>query len=194
LLSRLQHTVHTTIVSPVLQGPASIVQSFPGNRTRPARTQHRTVFRPAPWSYQLGVAAGRAATPNRSPPNGAVIVTAPRLLGRSPSLLRLALWVWLLAPDRCGRYSRGRYSCGRYSWCRYSCGRYSWCRCSCRGVVPRAQFIQRGVRKPAPAYGAASPSSSSMRSSWLYLERRSERQGAPVLICPVQRPTARSAM
>ena len=35
---------------------------------------------------------------------------------------------------------------------------------------------------------------SSMRRSWLYLARRSERQGAPVLIWPVQRPTARSAM
>ena len=56
-------------------------------------------------------------------------------------------------------------------------------------------FIHGGVRKPGPAYGAVSaPSSSSMRSSWLYLERRSERHGAPVLICPVQRPTARSAM
>mmetsp|Transcript_25430 Transcript_25430/g.40664 ORF Transcript_25430/g.40664 Transcript_25430/m.40664 type:complete len:389 (-) Transcript_25430:289-1455(-) len=33
-----------------------------------------------------------------------------------------------------------------------------------------------------------------MRSSWLYLARRSERQGAPVLIWPVARPTARSAM
>ena len=33
-----------------------------------------------------------------------------------------------------------------------------------------------------------------MRSSWLYLARRSERHGAPVLIWPVHRPTARSAM
>ncbi len=32
------------------------------------------------------------------------------------------------------------------------------------------------------------------RRSWLYLARRSERQGAPVLICPVARPTTRSAM
>ena len=31
-------------------------------------------------------------------------------------------------------------------------------------------------------YMAAAPSSSSIRSSWLYLARRSERQGAPVLI------------
>jgi hypothetical protein len=30
--------------------------------------------------------------------------------------------------------------------------------------------------------------------TWLYLDRRSERQGAPVLIWPVDRPTAKSAM
>mmetsp|Transcript_5336 Transcript_5336/g.14340 ORF Transcript_5336/g.14340 Transcript_5336/m.14340 type:complete len:429 (+) Transcript_5336:208-1494(+) len=46
----------------------------------------------------------------------------------------------------------------------------------------------------SPAYTAFSPSSSSMRSSWLYLALRSERQGAPVLIWPVDRPTAKSAM
>ena len=33
-----------------------------------------------------------------------------------------------------------------------------------------------------PGYCATSPSSSSMRSSWLYLATRSERLGAPVLI------------
>mmetsp|Transcript_1513 Transcript_1513/g.5098 ORF Transcript_1513/g.5098 Transcript_1513/m.5098 type:complete len:263 (+) Transcript_1513:1590-2378(+) len=59
---------------------------------------------------------------------------------------------------------------------------------------PVYSFIHRGVRKPAPAYGAEAPSSSSMRSSWLYFASRSDRQGAPVLICPVLRPTARSAM
>ena len=32
------------------------------------------------------------------------------------------------------------------------------------------------------------------KRTWLYLARRSERQGAPVLIWPVARPTARSAM
>jgi len=41
---------------------------------------------------------------------------------------------------------------------------------------------------------AAEPSSSSMRSSWLYLQIRSVRQTDPVLICPVQLPTTRSAM
>uniref|UniRef100_H3G5Q2 Uncharacterized protein n=1 Tax=Phytophthora ramorum TaxID=164328 RepID=H3G5Q2_PHYRM len=34
----------------------------------------------------------------------------------------------------------------------------------------------------------------SIRRSWLYLARRSERHGAPVLIWPALRPTARSAM
>eukprot|EP01139_Manchomonas_bermudensis_P001987 Amastigsp_a3406_21.p5 type:complete len:113 gc:universal Amastigsp_a3406_21:75-413(+) len=33
-----------------------------------------------------------------------------------------------------------------------------------------------------------------MRMSWLYLARRSERHGAPVLIWPVPSPTTRSAM
>merc|ERR1740123_2940776 len=53
---------------------------------------------------------------------------------------------------------------------------------------------QKGVRKFAPAKYALFPSSSSMRSNWLYLARRSLRQGAPVLIRPVLRPTTRSAM
>jgi len=46
-------------------------------------------------------------------------------------------------------------------------------------------------RKFAPAYGAAN--SSSMRSSWLYLQRRSERHGAPVFRWPVPSATVRSA-
>ena len=41
---------------------------------------------------------------------------------------------------------------------------------------------------------ALSPSSSSMRSSWLYLAIRSERAGEPVLICPPFVATARSAI
>src|SRR6185437_3740453 len=45
-----------------------------------------------------------------------------------------------------------------------------------------------------PAYLAAAPSSSSMRSSWLYLHTRSVRLAEPVLICPAAVPTARSAM
>merc|ERR1719382_940365 len=53
---------------------------------------------------------------------------------------------------------------------------------------------QKGVRKFAPAKYALFPHSSSMRSNWLYLARRSERHGAPVLIWPVLRPTAKSAM
>mmetsp|Transcript_6279 Transcript_6279/g.10597 ORF Transcript_6279/g.10597 Transcript_6279/m.10597 type:complete len:220 (+) Transcript_6279:14-673(+) len=51
-----------------------------------------------------------------------------------------------------------------------------------------------GRRNCAPVYTAVSPHSSSIRSSWLYFARRSERQGAPVLIWPVLRPTAKSAM
>lgn len=39
-----------------------------------------------------------------------------------------------------------------------------------------------GCRKFLPAYLASLPSSSSIRSIWLYLAKRSERQGAPVFI------------
>mmetsp|Transcript_39509 Transcript_39509/g.86294 ORF Transcript_39509/g.86294 Transcript_39509/m.86294 type:complete len:279 (-) Transcript_39509:3657-4493(-) len=53
---------------------------------------------------------------------------------------------------------------------------------------------QPTVRKFSPAYVHFEPSSSSMRKSWLYLARRSDLHGAPVLICPARRPTARSAM
>ena len=35
-----------------------------------------------------------------------------------------------------------------------------------------------------PGNSASAPSASSMRRSWLYLATRSERDGAPVLICP----------
>ena len=33
-----------------------------------------------------------------------------------------------------------------------------------------------------------------MKFTWLYLANRSDLHGAPVLICPVQSPTTRSAM
>src|SRR5919106_1108161 len=45
-----------------------------------------------------------------------------------------------------------------------------------------------------PAYRAPSPSSSSMRRSWLYLVVRSPLEGAPALICPAPVATARSAI
>src|SRR3954462_1795382 len=48
--------------------------------------------------------------------------------------------------------------------------------------------------KSAPPYWAASPSCSSMRRSWLYLAMRSLREALPVLIWPVLRATARSAI
>ena len=51
-----------------------------------------------------------------------------------------------------------------------------------------------GWRKLLPANLAPDPSSSSIRKIWLYLAKRSERHGAPVLIWPVDRPTVRSAM
>src|SRR5207247_8753596 len=45
-----------------------------------------------------------------------------------------------------------------------------------------------------PANSAASPSSSSIRRSWLYFAIRSLRDAEPVLICPALVATARSAM
>src|SRR5580704_4464295 len=47
---------------------------------------------------------------------------------------------------------------------------------------------------PRPAYAAPSLSSSSIRSSWLYLATRSDRHGAPVLIWPQLSATTRSAI
>lgn len=60
----------------------------------------------------------------------------------------------------------------------------------CWGVLPS----YCGLRKDLPAYLAPAPSSSSIRRIWLYLAKRSERHGAPVVICPVLRPTTKSAM
>ena len=45
-----------------------------------------------------------------------------------------------------------------------------------------------------PAYRAAPPSCSSMRSSWLYLAVRSDLARLPVLIWPQPSATAKSAM
>src|SRR5215217_2782613 len=47
---------------------------------------------------------------------------------------------------------------------------------------------------PRPRKRALGPSSSSIRSSWLYFASRSERDSEPVLICPQFVATARSAM
>ena len=55
-----------------------------------------------------------------------------------------------------------------------------------RARVAPGKRVSRCVRRtrPSPGSSAASPSSSSIRSSWLYLATRSERDGAPVLIWP----------
>ena len=61
--------------------------------------------------------------------------------------------------------------------------------------LPRAMPIPPcRTALPVPGKLADSPRSSSMRSSWLYLATRSERAGAPVLICPALTATARSAI
>ena len=54
--------------------------------------------------------------------------------------------------------------------------------------------VEPGTKQPRPKYLAPEPSSSSMRSSWLYLATRSVRLGAPVLIWPAFNATERSAM
>ncbi len=53
---------------------------------------------------------------------------------------------------------------------------------------------QPHLRQIVPPYSAFSPSISSMRNSWLYLAMRSVRLALPVLIWPVFKATARSAM
>src|ERR1700678_2018388 len=74
-----------------------------------------------------------------------------------------------------------------------------------RPVTPAIQnrqyhgLFQRHVYSPAftasrPRNSAPCPSSSSMRSSWLYLAIRSVREAEPVLIWPTPVATARSAM
>jgi len=56
-----------------------------------------------------------------------------------------------------------------------------------RKIVARCQVAgdYSGLRKFLPAYLAEAPSSSSMRSNWLYFASRSLRHGAPVLIYTV---------
>ena len=49
-------------------------------------------------------------------------------------------------------------------------------------------------RNATPKYCALLPNSSSMRSNWLYFAMRSERLAEPVLIWPVFKATAKSAM
>mmetsp|Transcript_17996 Transcript_17996/g.46506 ORF Transcript_17996/g.46506 Transcript_17996/m.46506 type:complete len:223 (-) Transcript_17996:737-1405(-) len=67
--------------------------------------------------------------------------------------------------------------------------------CAARSLLISSSHLNRPEsRKSPPAYWACKPSSSSMRSSWLYLARRSERQGAPVFRWPVPSATVRSAM
>src|SRR5438105_7637243 len=59
----------------------------------------------------------------------------------------------------------------------------------------RRQRLDAAARNAArPGYAASPPSASSIRRSWLYLATRSERDGAPVLICPQPVATARSAI
>src|SRR5688572_26506541 len=48
--------------------------------------------------------------------------------------------------------------------------------------APVSSFYARKTARPGKL--ASSPRASSIRSSWLYLATRSERDGAPVLICP----------
>ena len=49
-------------------------------------------------------------------------------------------------------------------------------------ILPSTVYFPFGCRKWVPANLAEEPSSSSIRSSWLYFAKRSLRHGAPVLI------------
>ena len=60
--------------------------------------------------------------------------------------------------------------------------------------VPKTIMALRPRTPPRPAYPASLPSSSSMRSSWLYFEIRSDRDNEPVLICVARVPTEISAI
>src|ERR1700761_6710616 len=74
-----------------------------------------------------------------------------------------------------------------------------------RAITPTIQdrqnyrFFRRHAYSPAltaslPRNSAPCPSSSSIRSNWLYLAMRSVREAEPVLIWPAPVATARSAM
>src|SRR5690242_2462101 len=62
------------------------------------------------------------------------------------------------------------------------------------GATPARHFFFRPANARIPRYSAVSPSSSSIRRSWLYFATRSLRASAPVLIWPQLVATARSAM
>src|SRR5690625_672965 len=87
-------------------------------------------------------------------------------------------WKRLALPHNQERTSLALFSSLRARPRTYACATYA---CT-RGKAER------------PAYLAASSSSSSMRSSWLYLLTRSPRAGAPVLIWPAFTATDRSAI
>ena len=58
----------------------------------------------------------------------------------------------------------------------------------------RKEFLQHRALSLGPAYTAFEPRASSILSKRLYLQMRSVREVEPVLICPVLRATARSAI
>src|ERR1043165_2044804 len=62
-------------------------------------------------------------------------------------------------------------------------------------LLPHQRTLQRQLlNTERPGNVASAPRASSMRRSWLYFATRSERDGAPVLICPQPVATARSAI
>src|SRR5206468_316775 len=79
-------------------------------------------------------------------------------------------------PD-CGAGAQAGCRDGRHS---SSAGAGSSNDASSESSLPEKAIRPYGWR---PAYRAVCPSSSSMRSSWLYLAVRSPRDGAPALIC-----------
>ena len=74
-----------------------------------------------------------------------------------------------------------------------TCPRHSESECACKQSAIRSVYSPK-LTVSMPRNSAACPSSSSIRSSWLYFAMRSVREAEPVLICPAPVATARSAI
>lgn len=70
----------------------------------------------------------------------------------------------------------------------------TFCRSKKSIILPSTANQRYFANTERPAYRAEPPSASSIRSRRLYLATRSERDSDPVLICPQQVATARSAI
>ena len=134
-------------------------------------------------------------------------VTCSELLCGCSSFMRL--WLSESRPHKCDRNRRASFCVGRL-WrprdpsdfelpcdkpCKASLLIERMRKAGCKAGFSHKRFTYFRLKKAfMPGYSATSSSSSSMRSSWLYLATRSVRLGAPVLIWPALTATAMSAM